>query len=158
MCMPELRLITARKPNLYLGNPSSGLIFYSFYSRGGNRSSGHSVGLKNYPLTSKSTAISQLYLCFTPRCSVFIGSREEPLTHKKRQTAAQCTDLWCPALENAPHMAWSKLFTDCLLHLLPILDLALPAACPSLIPLLRARQKMRDRFLHSDVEYRVKHN
>lgn len=104
--MPGLKLITAKKPNLYLGNPSSGLIFYSFYSPEGNRSSGHSAGLKNYPLTSKSTAISQLYVCFTPCCSVFLGSREEPLTHKKRQTAAQCTDLPCPALENATHMAW----------------------------------------------------
>lgn len=159
MHMLELQLITARKPNLYLGKPSSGLIFYSFYSPGGNRSSGHSVGLKNHPLTSTSTAISQLYLCFTPRCSVFLSSREEPLTHKERQTAAQCADLWCPALENATHMAWSKLLSDCLLHPLPFLDLTLPAACPSLIPLLHVRQKKkRDHFLHLHVEYRVKRN
>lgn len=157
MCKLEQRLITARKPNLYLGNPSSGLIFYSFYSPGGNRSSGHS-GLKNYPLTSESTAISQLYLCFNPCCSVFISSREELLRHKRK--ADGCSVHWSPVscFGKCNHMAWSKLLTDCLLHLLPLQDLTLPAACPSLISLLNVRQKKRDHFLHLHIEYRVKHN
>lgn len=114
--------------------------FYSSDCPEENRSSGHSAGLKNYPLTSKSIAISQLYLCFTPYCSAFLGSREEPL-HKRRQRAALCTDLWPPALENAVLVAWSILLTDCLQHLshLTLLDLTHPAANPSLILLLHVR-------------------
>lgn len=155
--MLELRLITARKPNLYLGNPSSGLIFYSFYSPGGNRSSGHSVGLKNYPLTSESTAILQLYLCFTPCCSVFV-SREEPLTHKRK--AGGCSVHWSLV---SCFGKWNPYGLVKVAHRLLAASPPTPGPHPpSSLPfpntIVECKIKKRDHFLHLHVEYRVKHN